>query len=99
MQWTYRGGYLLLEFVALSAFCLTTGCSRPTETRSEVARPVKTMVVAAGEQPLVRTFPGRVEASKNVELAFQVPGLTRQPTHQGGPEYRQERCDRPTSTG
>src|SRR5260370_21450443 len=33
------------------------------------------MLVTAGNQPLVRTFPGKVEASKSVELAFQVPGL------------------------
>ena len=33
------------------------------------------MVVAVGEDSHVRTFPGRVEASNKVELAFQVPGL------------------------
>jgi RND family efflux transporter MFP subunit len=33
------------------------------------------MVVTAGDDTRTRSFPGRVEASKNVELAFQVPGL------------------------
>jgi multidrug efflux pump subunit AcrA (membrane-fusion protein) len=33
------------------------------------------MVVTAGGESHVRTFPGKVEASKRVELAFQVPGL------------------------
>ena len=33
------------------------------------------MVVAEGEEPHVRSFPGKVEASKKVELAFLVPGL------------------------
>jgi RND family efflux transporter MFP subunit len=33
------------------------------------------MVVAAGGEPHVRSFPGKVEASKRVELAFQVSGL------------------------
>ena len=33
------------------------------------------MIVAAGEDSHVRTFPGRVEASNKVELAFQVSGL------------------------
>ena len=61
--------------LTLSIICLAIGCSRQTETRSEAARPVKTMVVTAGDEPLVRTFPGRVEASKSVDLAFQVPGL------------------------
>uniref|UniRef100_Q01UC4 Efflux transporter, RND family, MFP subunit n=1 Tax=Solibacter usitatus (strain Ellin6076) TaxID=234267 RepID=Q01UC4_SOLUE len=61
--------------VALAIAGLAAGCSRPTETRSEAARPVKTMVVTDGDEPLVRTFPGRVEASRSVDLAFQVPGL------------------------
>jgi RND family efflux transporter MFP subunit len=33
------------------------------------------MVVVAGDETHVRSFPGRVEGSKSVELAFQVPGL------------------------
>ena len=69
-------GLRALRFlVALSIICLAPGCSRQEQTRSEAARPVKTMLVTAGNQPLVRTFPGKVEASKSAELAFQVPGL------------------------
>lgn len=33
------------------------------------------MVVAAGDEPRVRSFPGKAQAAKRVELAFQVPGL------------------------
>jgi multidrug efflux pump subunit AcrB len=33
------------------------------------------MVVSAGGESHVRSFPGKVEASRNVELAFQVPGF------------------------
>jgi RND family efflux transporter MFP subunit len=33
------------------------------------------MVVTAGGEPHLRSFPGKVEASRKVELAFQVPGL------------------------
>jgi RND family efflux transporter MFP subunit len=52
-----------------------SGCSR-TETESvEVVRPVRTMVVTAGENTSTRIFPGKVDAAKRVELAFQVPGL------------------------
>jgi multidrug efflux system membrane fusion protein len=54
---------------------LAAGCSRPPVTQTEVVRPVKTMVVAAGGQTNTRSFPGKVEASRKVELAFQVPGL------------------------
>ena len=61
--------------IALSILVLGASCSRPAPTASDVVRPVRTMVVAAGEDSHVRTFPGRVEASNKVELAFQVPGL------------------------
>ena len=60
--------------LALSLMLLAAGCSRQASTDSDVARPVKTMVVVTGEEPHLRVFPGKVEASKRVELAFQVPG-------------------------
>jgi RND family efflux transporter MFP subunit len=42
------------------------------------------MVVAAGGEPHMRLFPGKAEASKKVELAFQVPGLLLQlPVREG----------------
>jgi RND family efflux transporter MFP subunit len=61
--------------LALSLILLAAGCSGQDSAPSDVARPVKTIVVAAGGEPHTRTFPGKVEASKRVELAFQVPGL------------------------
>lgn len=58
----------------LAAALVLSGC-RPVEPeRTEVVRPVKTMVVAAGEGVRSRTLPGKVEASKKAELAFQVSG-------------------------
>jgi RND family efflux transporter MFP subunit len=60
---------------AVSVVALAVGCSREAATPANVVRPVKTMVVAAGEDVRVRSFPGKVEASRRVELAFQVPGL------------------------
>ena len=70
--------------VALSIVCLVVGCSSGHSTATEDVRPVKTMVVAAGDRPTVRSFPGRVEASKMVDLAFQVPGvLVRLPIREG----------------
>src|SRR5262245_3881863 len=59
--------------VAIVAACLTVGCAQQKEV--EVVRPVKTVVVSGGYAPAVRTFPGKVEASRSVDLAFQVPGL------------------------
>lgn len=52
-----------------------SGCGRPDDAPRELERPVKTMVVAGWEDLRTRTFPGIVEASRRVELAFQVPGL------------------------
>lgn len=60
---------------ALSLIVLLAGCSRKSPTATEVVRPVQTMLVSAGTDTNVRTFPGRVEASRQVELAFQVSGL------------------------
>jgi RND family efflux transporter MFP subunit len=54
---------------------LAVGCSQQEKPRPEVVRPVKTMVVAGGDVTGVRSFPGRVQGSRSVDLAFQVPGL------------------------
>jgi RND family efflux transporter MFP subunit len=54
---------------------LVVGCSPKARHEPETVRPVKTMVVTAGDEPHVRIFPGKAEASKKAELAFQVPGL------------------------
>jgi RND family efflux transporter MFP subunit len=61
--------------VALPCVLLAAGCVPQAPTRSDAVRPVKTMVVTAGEEPHTRIFPGKVDAAKRVELAFQVPGL------------------------
>jgi multidrug efflux system membrane fusion protein len=61
--------------IALVWIGLPIGCSPRPAAESDAARPVRTMVVESGGQPLLRTFPGKVEASQRVELAFQVPGL------------------------
>jgi len=51
------------------------GCSPPPPSTSEVVRPVKTLVILPGEDLRTRVFSGRVDASRRVELAFQVSGL------------------------
>src|SRR5262245_8398516 len=67
-----RVGRCLPIIISMVGFA---GCSPEAVPSSAVVRPVKTMVVVAGEEPRVRSFPGKVEASKKVEMAFQVPGL------------------------
>jgi RND family efflux transporter MFP subunit len=59
----------------LGIIFLAAGCSSQSPPPSDAARPIKTLVVAAGEETHVRSFPGKVEASKKAELAFQVSGL------------------------
>ena len=61
--------------VVLLVLSLAIGCSRQEAPRPEVVRPVQTMVVAAGDATQARSFPGRVQGSRSVDLAFQVPGL------------------------
>lgn len=64
-----------LWLFALSLACITTACSRQSPPPPEGIRPVKTMVVGENGASYVRSFPGRVEAAKTVDLSFQVPGL------------------------
>lgn len=77
----FHCSYLLLVG---SVVQLLAGCARQQEIRPEAVRPVKTMVVDAGEGIRERVFPGRVEASTTADLAFPVPGvLIRLPVTEG----------------
>ncbi|WP_442482943.1 efflux RND transporter periplasmic adaptor subunit [Aeoliella sp. SH292] len=60
---------------AMLAVCVIAGCDEPPAARTEVVRPVKTLVVVPGSETQARIFSGTVEASRRVELAFQVSGL------------------------
>jgi RND family efflux transporter MFP subunit len=64
-----------LAVIPLLILGAALGCTQPVTPPASVVRPVKTMVVTAGDDTHVRSFPGVVEASRRVELAFQVPGL------------------------
>src|SRR5499427_4005940 len=79
-----EGRALLRLPLVVSAICLALGCSSQKSKETEQVRPVKTMVVSSGNKPHVRTFPGKVEAAKSVDLAFQVPGvLIKEPGKEG----------------
>ena len=69
------GGLGLIAPIALTIICLAAGCSPPEKVRTDVVRPVKTMVVAAGGEARVRFFSGRVESSRTADLTFTVPGV------------------------
>lgn len=64
-----------LAAMVLAGFCLA-GCGGKEPPPPEpVIRPVKTFVVERSSADAIRTFPGRVDATKRAELAFRVPGL------------------------
>jgi RND family efflux transporter MFP subunit len=51
-------------------------CEKKEEEKAvqPVVRPIKMLTVVSGQEAMKRSFPGRVRASKRVELAFQVSG-------------------------
>lgn len=61
--------------VVICLILAVSGCSRQEPKSPEVIRPVKSILVLAGGETGSRAFPGIIEASKQVELAFQVTGL------------------------
>ena len=70
--------------LALSVLMLAVGCTNKAPPSTAVVRPVKTMVVLAGDDLHVRSFPGKVEASRKAELTFQVAGtLVQFPVKEG----------------
>src|SRR5690606_20243895 len=60
---------------SVSSILIVLGCAQDDATPTQIVRPVKTMIVAAGEDVHLRSFPGTVDAARRVELAFQVSGL------------------------
>lgn len=68
----------------MAAALLLTACNRTSPPPSSSVRPVKTKVIAAADAPRTRAFPGRVEASRRAELAFNIPGIIdRLPVREG----------------
>ena len=83
MAWSVLTRRLASSFL-LSIVCLSAACSRQDSSEPDTIRPVKTITVAGATQLDTHTFPGRVDASRQVELAFQVPGvLVKLPVKEG----------------
>lgn len=69
-------------FIRITTTLLVTGlllfftsCGKKEEPAAkEVIRPVKMMTIAAGAGEVKRAFPGKVQASQEVDLAFKVSG-------------------------
>ncbi|MDO6681738.1 efflux RND transporter periplasmic adaptor subunit [Oceanobacter sp. 5_MG-2023] len=64
--------------MCLSLFSLLAACSEADNSRhtpaEPTARPGKIYEVVSSQDALLRRFPGKVEASEEVSLAFRVPG-------------------------
>lgn len=71
---THRQGVLAGLTAAMTISVLLVGCAREEAPEpAPVVRPVKTMVIGMAEG-VARSFPGRVEATNQVDLAFRVGG-------------------------
>ncbi len=75
----------VMSLLIVGVMLLLTSCGKKEETAPrEVLRPVKMMTIAAGDQVMKRTFPGRVSAAQNVDLSFKVSGpLIELPVNEG----------------
>ena len=60
----------------LAAALVLSACDKqaPEQAAPPTVRPVKTIVVSGGGDSGMRTFPGRVDAARQVELSFSVAG-------------------------
>lgn len=66
---------LLPVLVVVSYFSFRLlASSSPTSKEEPLPRPVRAMVLRPGDESVVRTAPGRVQASRRVDLAFRVSG-------------------------
>jgi RND family efflux transporter MFP subunit len=86
MKRTWRNRWSARGIVSASILLLGcgSGCSRETPPVTDPIRPIKTHVVTAGDDARTRVFSATVEASRRVELAFQVPGVLLQfPVREG----------------
>lgn len=63
-----------LGLVALSSFFLIA-CDNNKKPATPTIRPVKAIVVSAQQNLVRRSFPGRAQADKEVDLSFKVAGL------------------------
>ena len=82
----FRLKLLTWVFACLPVFLMA--CEKKEEEKAEqpVVRPIKMLTVVSGQEAMQRSFPGKVRASKRVELAFQVSGpLIELPIEEGQP--------------
>ncbi len=73
-----------LWILAGATLLAVSGCNEQPAAKPDIIRPVKFIIVQAPSLERNRSFPGRVEATDKVDLAFKVAGaLTDLPIKQG----------------
>ncbi len=78
--------YLFTVISLVAATVVLFACQDDNEKVKEIVRPVRTMVVKAPTKYIMRKFPGKVLATTEAELSFQVPGkLIDLPIREGTP--------------
>jgi RND family efflux transporter MFP subunit len=74
----YRFQKKLFVACSLLSIGLLVGCSEDAPPQfGDVARPVKTMVIAGADASGMRSFPARIAAAVRAELAFRVAGTVK----------------------
>lgn len=59
--------------LAVLALVVLAGCKEEV-AKTDPVRPVRVFVVPEGTTPAIRTFPGKVEATREASLAFRISG-------------------------
>ncbi len=73
-QRSFRVCVAAIFMAAFLAFFLASCTKEEEKATVEVVRPVKMMTIASGGEAFKRAFPGKVQASQEVDLSFKVSG-------------------------
>jgi multidrug efflux system membrane fusion protein len=77
-------GLGITMITAAVLLCSSCGNKEPEKKESVESRPVKTMILDASASGAQRSFPGKVQASQEVDLSFEVSGrLNELPIREG----------------
>lgn len=76
IQSTYRATLLrsVLPLTLIATLFTAIGCSKKTEPKAEIIRPVKAMQAGKPDRLAKGVFTGKAKASREVSIAFEVPG-------------------------
>ncbi len=66
---------VLLSIISFFATSTETTLANDTELNTDILRPVPTVIAKAGKTTVIRSFPGKVQAGRRVDLAFDVDGV------------------------